>query len=269
MCFRIWCNNVCIFSVYLRSFSRLQMILPTAHSSSLIQPSAQQPPSSPRGRKRQMEANDSFTHLQKRHSHSDVSDDDFGSHKSHSPSLDDDRRAHHNELERRRRDHIKDHFHSLKEVIPLLDGEKSSRALILKRAVEYISHMQSTLNKNQVTIEELQKRNQELSSESWFFKLFAFSNFFFFRTLIFIIYIWNIICMITKIFQLIFIFSIGEREESHSDVHSKTCFGRPRSDSDEQCSNHICRTPLLVLSSHRWVKHFLCILLNSFGVFKK
>ena len=43
---------------------------------------------------------------------------------SESPCLDDDRRAHHNELERRRRDHIKDHFLALKNCIPLLEGEK-------------------------------------------------------------------------------------------------------------------------------------------------
>lgn len=38
--------------------------------------------------------------------------------------MEDDRRAHHNELERRRRDHIKDHFMNLKDAIPVLDGEK-------------------------------------------------------------------------------------------------------------------------------------------------
>uniref|UniRef100_A0A914ZFD0 BHLH domain-containing protein n=1 Tax=Parascaris univalens TaxID=6257 RepID=A0A914ZFD0_PARUN len=75
-------------------------------------------------------------------SEAEYSDDDSSSPKSSSPQIDDDRRAHHNELERRRRDHIKDHFMSLKDAIPLLDGEKSSRALILKRAVEYIAMMQ-------------------------------------------------------------------------------------------------------------------------------
>lgn len=33
-------------------------------------------------------------------------------------------RAHHNELERRRRNHIKVHFNILKNSIPLLEGEK-------------------------------------------------------------------------------------------------------------------------------------------------
>uniref|UniRef100_A0A915EGW3 BHLH domain-containing protein n=1 Tax=Ditylenchus dipsaci TaxID=166011 RepID=A0A915EGW3_9BILA len=74
---------------------------------------------------------------------------------SGSPSelIDEDRRAHHNELERRRRDHIKDHFTALKNSIPLLEGEKSSRALILKRAVDYISLMQAQLKEYKLEME--------------------------------------------------------------------------------------------------------------------
>uniref|UniRef100_A0A8R1I3N2 BHLH domain-containing protein n=1 Tax=Caenorhabditis japonica TaxID=281687 RepID=A0A8R1I3N2_CAEJA len=97
--------------------------------------------------------------------HSESSDDDVSSPKSASPSMDDDRRAHHNELERRRRDHIKDHFVILKEAIPLLDGEKSSRALILKRAVEYIKVMQSRLSENQTSIDELRRKNELLEDK--------------------------------------------------------------------------------------------------------
>ncbi|CAP27396.1 Protein CBR-MXL-3 [Caenorhabditis briggsae] len=100
----------------------------------------------------------------KRH-HSDSSDDDVSSPKSASPSMDDDRRAHHNELERRRRDHIKDHFVILKDSIPLLEGEKSSRALILKRAVEYITVMQTRLNENQKSMDELRRRNEMLEEK--------------------------------------------------------------------------------------------------------
>jgi hypothetical protein len=90
----------------------------------------------------------------------DFSDDDSGfSPKSSSPSADDDRRAHHNELERRRRDHIKDHFSSLKNAIPLLEGEKSSRALILKRAVDYIQVLQAQLKEAKMEIEDQKRRN--------------------------------------------------------------------------------------------------------------
>lgn len=76
--------------------------------------------------------------------------------------MDDDRRAHHNELERRRRDHIKDHFTILKDAIPLLDGEKSSRALILKRAVEFIHVMQTKLSSQGKAIEDLTRKNELL-----------------------------------------------------------------------------------------------------------
>ena len=39
-----------------------------------------------------------------------------------------DKRAHHNALERKRRDHIKDSFHSLRDSVPALQGEKVSIA---------------------------------------------------------------------------------------------------------------------------------------------
>ncbi|VDM40577.1 unnamed protein product [Toxocara canis] len=98
-------------------------------------------------------------------SEAEYSDDDSSSPKSLSPQMDDDRRAHHNELERRRRDHIKDHFMSLKDAIPLLEGEKSSRALILKRAVEYISMMQKQIAENQSDIAQLRQQNKELETQ--------------------------------------------------------------------------------------------------------
>uniref|UniRef100_A0A3Q4ADL8 Protein max n=1 Tax=Mola mola TaxID=94237 RepID=A0A3Q4ADL8_MOLML len=57
-----------------------------------------------------------------------------------------DKRAHHNALERKRRDHIKDSFHGLRDSVPALQGEKecvtqASRAQILDKATEYIQHM--------------------------------------------------------------------------------------------------------------------------------
>lgn len=42
------------------------------------------------------------------------------------PCLQADKRAHHNALERKRRDHIKDSFHSLRDSVPALQGEKVS-----------------------------------------------------------------------------------------------------------------------------------------------
>ncbi|KAE9552595.1 hypothetical protein FO519_004212 [Halicephalobus sp. NKZ332] len=97
----------------------------------------------------------------KYNSDGDLSDDEGFSPKSGSPSIDDDRRAHHNELERRRRDHIKDHFVALKNSIPLLEGEKSSRALILKRAVDYISLLQAQLKESKLEIEDQKRRNDQ------------------------------------------------------------------------------------------------------------
>uniref|UniRef100_A0A8C5VFD8 Protein max n=1 Tax=Microcebus murinus TaxID=30608 RepID=A0A8C5VFD8_MICMU len=38
-----------------------------------------------------------------------------------------DKRAHHNALERKRRDHIKDSFHSLRDSVPSLQGEKGRK----------------------------------------------------------------------------------------------------------------------------------------------
>ena len=83
-----------------------------------------------------------------------------------------DKRAHHNALERRRRDHIKDSFHGLRDSIPSLHGEKVlahvlhlptciirvnvwscyylflleqiSRAHILNKATDYIRVMQKS-----------------------------------------------------------------------------------------------------------------------------
>lgn len=98
----------------------------------------------------------------KYNSDGDLSDDEGFSPKSGSPSIDDDRRAHHNELERRRRDHIKDHFIALKNSIPLLEGEKSSRALILKRAVDYITLLQAQLKESKLEIEDQKRRNDQL-----------------------------------------------------------------------------------------------------------
>ena len=69
--------------------------------------------------------------------------------KSGSPSIDDDRRAHHNELERRRRDHIKDHFIALKNSIPLLEGEKVSIFTVIttRQSTHYRIKIDETLSR--------------------------------------------------------------------------------------------------------------------------
>lgn len=45
-------------------------------------------------------------------------------------SLQADKRAHHNALERKRRDHIKDSFHGLRDSVPALQGEKVRETFI-------------------------------------------------------------------------------------------------------------------------------------------
>ncbi|OTF74327.1 max-like protein, partial [Euroglyphus maynei] len=76
-----------------------------------------------------------------------------------------DRRAHHNALERKRRDHIKDSFSSLRDSVPSLHGEKASRAQILKKAAEYIQFMRKKNTNIATDIEEIKKQNKMLEDQ--------------------------------------------------------------------------------------------------------
>jgi len=76
------------------------------------------------------------------------------------------KRAHHNALERKRRDHIKDSFSSLRDSVPALSGEKvASRAQILKKAAEYIQFMRRKNNTHQQDIDDLKRQNQLLEDQ--------------------------------------------------------------------------------------------------------
>ena len=96
------------------------------------------------------------------------------------------KRAHHNELERKRRDHIKDSFTGLKDAIPSLQarqGDKCSRAQILKKvrcqiylscfclynyinqASEYIAFMRRKNSSHSSDIEDLKRQNQHLENQ--------------------------------------------------------------------------------------------------------
>lgn len=75
------------------------------------------------------------------------------------------KRAHHNALERKRRDHIKDSFTSLRDSVPSLQGEKASRAQILKKAAEYIQFMRRKNNSHQQDIDDLKRQNTLLESQ--------------------------------------------------------------------------------------------------------
>uniref|UniRef100_A0A8I5ZQ08 Protein max n=1 Tax=Rattus norvegicus TaxID=10116 RepID=A0A8I5ZQ08_RAT len=70
-----------------------------------------------------------------------------------------DKQAHHNALERKCRDHIKDSFHSLRDSVPSLQGEKASRAQILDKATEYIQYMRRKNHTHQQDLDDLKRQN--------------------------------------------------------------------------------------------------------------
>eukprot|EP00094_Tigriopus_californicus_P013302 TCALIF_12864-PA protein Name:"Similar to Max Protein max (Mus musculus)" AED:0.22 eAED:0.22 QI:0/-1/0/1/-1/1/1/0/223 len=76
-----------------------------------------------------------------------------------------DKRAHHNALERKRRDHIKESFCGLRDAIPTMHGDKSSRAQILKKASEYISFMREKNSVHQQEIDSLKKINTHMEEQ--------------------------------------------------------------------------------------------------------
>lgn len=78
---------------------------------------------------------------------------------------DSEKRAHHNALERKRRDHIKESFHSLRDSVPALQGEKVSRAQILKKAADYIQFMRKKNHGHQEDIDDLKKQNSILEQQ--------------------------------------------------------------------------------------------------------
>lgn len=90
------------------------------------------------------------------------SDDD----ERHSPTMGmNNKRAHHNALERKRRDHIKESFNGLRDSVPSLEGEKSSRAQILNKATEYIQIMRTKNQSHQQDIEDLKRQNRLLEQQ--------------------------------------------------------------------------------------------------------
>uniref|UniRef100_H2ZK05 Protein max n=1 Tax=Ciona savignyi TaxID=51511 RepID=H2ZK05_CIOSA len=72
------------------------------------------------------------------------------------------KRSHHNALERKRRDHIKESFNGLRDSVPSLQGEKTSRAQILNKATEYIQDMSRKNNLDKQDIDELKKQNNQM-----------------------------------------------------------------------------------------------------------
>jgi len=77
----------------------------------------------------------------------------------------DNKRALHNAMERKRRDSIKDSFKGLQDCIPTLKGDKTSRAQVLKKTGEYITHMQRKITDHQDEIKSLKAQNTQLESQ--------------------------------------------------------------------------------------------------------
>nr|XP_050050601.2 protein max-like [Dermacentor andersoni] len=78
---------------------------------------------------------------------------------------DEDRRARHNAMERRRRDHIKYSFISLRDALPDMQGVKASRVQILRKAADYIQTMRKKNAAHRVDIEELKEQNRCLAAQ--------------------------------------------------------------------------------------------------------
>lgn len=92
----------------------------------------------------------------------DVESDDDGSNRGGGST---DKRAHHNALERKRRDHIKDSFCKLRDAIPAMQGDKLSRAQILKKASDYIVFMRKKNSTHQHDVDDLKRQNTHLEAQ--------------------------------------------------------------------------------------------------------
>jgi len=76
-----------------------------------------------------------------------------------------DKKAHHNALERKRRDHIKESFIGLRDCLPSMKREKASRAQILKQATDYIQFMTKKNGSIQKDIDNMRKQNHTLRQQ--------------------------------------------------------------------------------------------------------
>lgn len=63
----------------------------------------------------------------------------------------------HNALERKRRDHIKDMFCTLREVVPTIENDKESRADILKKSCDYLTTVRESNAKEREECEHMRK----------------------------------------------------------------------------------------------------------------
>ncbi|OAF70357.1 dMax [Intoshia linei] len=72
------------------------------------------------------------------------------------------KRQHHNALERRRRDLIKDNFKMLQMAIPNINNQRTSRAEVLQSAYDYMKSLSQKILNHTTDIETLAKGNAEI-----------------------------------------------------------------------------------------------------------
>eukprot|EP01135_Chromosphaera_perkinsii_P003129 Nk52_evm18s236 gene=Nk52_evmTU18s236 len=75
------------------------------------------------------------------------------------------KRANHNALERKRRDHIKSCFEDLRFVIPIISGPSPSRSHILNKATEYIRYLKKKNEMTSAEIGELKHQGSSLNGQ--------------------------------------------------------------------------------------------------------
>eukprot|EP01137_Pigoraptor_chileana_P020945 Opistho-2@83992 len=75
------------------------------------------------------------------------------------------KRANHNALERKRRDHIKDRFSTLKANVPTISADNPSRAMILNKATDYIRYMKKKNAMDVAEVAEIKRQNSHLSEQ--------------------------------------------------------------------------------------------------------
>ncbi|XP_065180904.1 protein max-like [Sycon ciliatum] len=74
-------------------------------------------------------------------------------------------RAHHNYLERLRRDHIKESFKTLKQSLPSMGNERASRASILNSATGYINQLKKSNGARAAENDQIRRENELLERQ--------------------------------------------------------------------------------------------------------
>ncbi|MFH4977995.1 hypothetical protein AB6A40_004704 [Gnathostoma spinigerum] len=95
----------------------------------------------------------------------DYSDEDTSASVSPALEIRKHARAQHNALERRRRDNIKDMYAALKDAVPGMQGERASRAVVLKKAIDLLTAKKERLNQILDDNTQLRAENRALEEE--------------------------------------------------------------------------------------------------------